>query len=1033
MGCFDKNSKFMMMLKTVFFAQCLSIGFASFSFAIETLDRNRKVSLGPEFFKDSNAHFVISKPSKDAFHRVVVNAGGDWLRFEFLSDHLIHFEFGRGAVPTPEQTMAVSPMYKVPYGTFHGSSSFELVSNSQFKTSDLSVAVANGCLAVSTRQSGRQIGKYCVDSFNNAWKVLSIATADLTDVYGLGETFDDNYEFTPNRLGRVTETAGDYGNIMKSYGGGAVAEILFPVAYAMGRQSETFLMTLDNTYKQVWDLKSATWRIGMFGDQIAGFAGVAANPLNARRMYMDLTGKAPVPPRKIFGYWMSEYGYENWNEIDDKLSGMRQDHFPIDGFFLDLQWFGNVTAGSDYTNMGRVSFDESNFPDPKGRINSYKQDGIGLIAIEESYVGKALKEYQTLGSQGFLAHQCGQSTTPSYLTGDVTGNTSEWWGRGGMIDWSNDEGAMYWHNTKRQKLIDLGLIGHWLDLGEPEMFDPQSCYHGVVAGKEAHHQDVHNLFSLLWVKSVYDGYQANHVKQRSYSVLRSGNAGMQRFGAGLWSGDIGGNLESYRMHLGSHFQLSWGGIDYYSSDIGGFHRNQVTGDPLTKGQTEENFTQWFANASWFDVPLRSHVMNLDNTKQTAPNRIGHIESNFSNLTMRYELIPYYYSMAHQSYLKGDPLIQPLAMAFPSDLSLRGVGYERLMGDLLMVAAADAGIYFKDVQLPSSTRWYDFRTKKQVVTNVQGGILSGVPTYRDGLFEIPVYVREGALVVKQDPMDFPQGQAAQPQQKDRKLYHVDFFASSLLGQRSKFILSEDDGMTTDYINGSVATTELSAQTASHVGDEWQTTIRIQPTLRPEVLTYQRRQWTIDAFGPLDWQLVNFQVDGQVVAPCHDSDFEDGLWSPVTCVRTPKKSSKSMTEPAPFSQLVVGLNDVTSALTVTVVWTTKPVQAASLHFVCKDSDTTQRTYGMYVVGSDPVLGSWDPLKGFAMTTNGFLKGTWTTVIDNLPVASRVEWKCVKVYPFATGRRVEWQAGNNNAVEIPRSGGFSGMSRASFLRRN
>ena len=42
-----------------------------------------------------------------------------------------------------------------------------------------------------------------------------------------------------------------------------------------------------------------------------------------------------------------------------------------------------------------------------------------------------------------------------------------WWGVGGMIDWSNTYGADFWHDLKRQPLVDMGVAGHWCDLGEP--------------------------------------------------------------------------------------------------------------------------------------------------------------------------------------------------------------------------------------------------------------------------------------------------------------------------------------------------------------------------------------------------------------------------------------------------------------------------------------------------------------------------------------------------------------------------------------
>jgi hypothetical protein len=67
--------------------------------------------------------------------------------------------------------------------------------------------------------------------------------------------------------------------------------------------------------------------------------------------------RPPVPPKKALGLWVSEYSYDNWAEIDNRLGTLRTNKFPVDGFVLDLRWFGGVTAGSDTTNMGKLTWD----------------------------------------------------------------------------------------------------------------------------------------------------------------------------------------------------------------------------------------------------------------------------------------------------------------------------------------------------------------------------------------------------------------------------------------------------------------------------------------------------------------------------------------------------------------------------------------------------------------------------------------------------------------------------------------------------
>ena len=86
------------------------------------------------------------------------------------------------------------------------------------------------------------------------------------------------------------------------------------------------------------------------------------------------------------------------------------------------------------------------------------------------------------------------------------------------------------------------------------------------------------------------------------------------------------------MNAQMHVGLS--GIDYFGSDIGGFHRGDISGEEL-----DELYTVWFANSTLLDVPVRPHTENLCNCKETAPDRVGDLESNRANIRLRYALNP----------------------------------------------------------------------------------------------------------------------------------------------------------------------------------------------------------------------------------------------------------------------------------------------------------------------------------------------------------------------------------------------------------
>src|SRR5258708_35461693 len=110
-----------------------------------------------------------------------------------------------------------------------------------------------------------------------------------------------------------------------------------------------------------------------------------------------------------------------------------------------------------------------------------------------------------------------------------------------MIDWTDPATGDFWHDTRRQALVDAGVVGHWCDLGEPETFSPTSWYAG--ASLRGHRDaDAHDLFSLLWIASIARGYERHATLRRPFMMARSGAPGIQRYGASMWSGDIGSNL-----------------------------------------------------------------------------------------------------------------------------------------------------------------------------------------------------------------------------------------------------------------------------------------------------------------------------------------------------------------------------------------------------------------------------------------------------------------------------------------------------------
>jgi len=732
--------------------------------------------------------------------------GDTCLMLEFLADDLLHGEYANeGTFHDLSQPIAVSPMiYKTDYS---GPQSFSVLSNGSLVTNAMRASIDSQlCFTVYDiqRQPEWQMATICPEDMEGYRKHLAIQSPDITHIYGLGEQFLTAGETDGNWYGRARFSGVEQGNAMVSFDGAMVGNAQFSIAYFLGEGNLNYALFIDNPAVQLWDFRDAPWDINVAGNTVRFYVMSGADLPDLREEYMALTGTPPVPPRKMFGLWVSEYGYDNWEEMEEKLATLRAQHFPVDGFVLDLLWFGGITPDSPDSRMGSLDWDTINFPDPEGHIARYADEGIGIITIEESYISAGLVEHETLAGQGYLVREC-EGCDPVYLA------KNPWWGLGGMIDWTNPEAGSTWHDWKRQPLIEAGVIGHWTDLGEPEAFAEVSWYYGVPDeyGTQNSQFDVHNLYNFYWSESIYEGYQRNNVTQRPFILSRSGAPGSQRFGVSMWSGDIASNLDSLAAHLQVQMQMSFSGMDYFGSDIGGFNRYALVGD------INDVYTPWLAAGVLLDVPVRVHAQNLCNCQETAPDRVGDVGSNLANVRLRYELSPYLYSLAHRAYLYGEPIFPPLVYYYQDDEAVRNLGGEKLIGrDLL--AAFSARLYqeYLDLYLPAGD-WVNYHTDEWL--HSEGEWFELYPLEADGVFRLPLMVRSGAILplmyVDDQTMDIT-GLRLDGNRHDELILRV--IASP---EPSSFTLYEDDGVSSAYRDGAVRTTLISQQQEDNRVEVW----------------------------------------------------------------------------------------------------------------------------------------------------------------------------------------------------------------------
>ncbi len=917
------------------------------------------------------------------------------LVIEVKTDGIIHAEYRQGAA---DQTIYTSPM--VDQLSFSGPKYFTQKGNT-FSTEELEVSVdtTNLCARFDDRQKNRYLTTICPEGLDQAQKRLHLDASAMQNAYGLGENFKRLGSADGDWVEHGTRDSMHMGNGFQTFENGAVGNIQIPILYAVGDQL-TYGLFLDNVYKQDWDFKQSWWNVRTYGDQLRFFFIAGDDLKQVRSRYLSITGHSPVPPKKTFGLWMSKFGYHGWEEIDQTKSEMRKRNIPFDGFVLDINWFGSINLEQpEKSRMGYLEWDQSKndgndnyFPNPAQKLSDYKKENIGFTAIEESYVVDSSSTYREMFAKKLFSFkrtngQCQPSADrqPIWL--------NAWWGKGGMIDWSNPQSGAWFHDHKRlENLVKLGVTNHWTDLGEPEMYDASACYLGVEQDKNTH-PDVHNIYNLMWNKSIWEGYARHNqqINQRPFIMTRSGAAGTQRFGAGIWSADIASSLKSLATHMNAQMHMSMSGIEYFSNDAGGFRKEIMPGNDKSgryRGYEGEMYSMWLANSAWFDVPLRPHTDNdfsmayapspLWPPYETAPYLVGDEYSNKMNIIQRYELIPYYYSLAYRAHLAGEAVMPPLVYYFQDDLRLRTIGHQKMIGPNLMVGVvASHGEYKRDIVLPKAG-WYNYHTNEYYNGHTQDRI-KDVPSYIDGVLRIPVFAKAGSIIpqmkVSSGTMDVFNHQTNGS--IDRTL-----ILNVYQGPESSFNLYEDDGTTLQFNQATKPIYKTQITKISQQSTDRQMTITIGAATG-ENQGFNQRPVIIKAVTM--GQMVNAVYLNGVA-------LEQSAWQ--------TNQQKNQTT------INLGVQPISQALEISLELTVMPEASTTVSLACHNGWTAmgERVAAVFESnGANKVIMPLDPSiyfqyiwspSPYAGEKPGPSAPIWTKVIPATKVGTIAKWSCAKI---------------------------------------
>ena len=423
--------------------------------------------------------------------------------------------------------------------------------------------------------------------------------------------------------------------------------------------------------------------------------------------YTDLTGKQPLLPRWALGNFSSRFGYHNQDEVENTIKKFEQNQIPVDAIILDLYWFGKTIKGT----MGNLEWDKDNFPNPDKMISDLNAKGLKTILITEPFILTTSSKWQ-------------EAVDKKVLVTDKTGKPATWdfyFGNTSVVDIFKPEGAAWFWNVYK-RLINQGVGGMWGDLGEPEVFPSKV----ITAGGKA--DEVHNIYGHNWAKLIADGYKKDFSTQRPFILMRAGYSGSQRFGMVPWSGDVSRSWGGLQSQMEIALQMGMQGLGYMHSDLGGF-----AGDYFDN----ELYLRWLQYGV-FNPIFRPHAQE-DVASEVARKDIATMAKAKKSVELRYQLMPYNYTLSFDNNQKGTPLMRPLFFEEPNNPALTTVAGTYFWGNnFLITPITKAGVTSTEIYFPKSSNWFDFYTNEKH----NAGTTDAVKVNED---YIPTFVRGGSFI------------------------------------------------------------------------------------------------------------------------------------------------------------------------------------------------------------------------------------------------------------------------------------------------
>lgn len=448
-------------------------------------------------------------------------------------------------------------------------------------------------------------------------------------------------------------------------------------------------------------------------------------PAARLRRYLRRTGVPPVLAEWGYGFWKSRDVYEHQDDVLEDVDGCRWHGIPLDAVVLDSPW---------ETQYNTWIPNPHQFPDFGGMVTRMRRDGVRTVVWVVPWTNLDSLDGQIPPDPG--SQRLHRAPASNYEDGvragafvRAAGDADEpyvarWWmGTGSTVDFTSERAESWWREQAKTALR-LGVEGIKADDGEGYYIPDEVALADGTSGAES-----------AW--RLGDGYRRSmqralddvHGPGNGVLFGRSGWAGQQATGF-LWAGDQASDFWSLRALVACTISAASSGFSNLSHDVGGY-----LGEGGIRRCPKELLLRW-VQLGCFTPLMQAHGRLQQEPWTYDPQTLALYRA---YVLLHEQLVPYVRAAAATCARTGVPIVRPLSLLDPDDDGAWSVADAFGYGPSLWVApVVEEGAREREVVLPRG-RWVQAWDGDVV----DGGREVVAPA---GLDTIPVWVREGAIVV-----------------------------------------------------------------------------------------------------------------------------------------------------------------------------------------------------------------------------------------------------------------------------------------------